>query len=216
MELREANEHQTILIKEVHHRVKNNLQILNSFLNLEKRAYRNRPEVIIDHMQARLTSLALLHEKTYNTQDFKNINLKDFIQDQDNQLKTLISLKDNIEFESEVDEDLHLTIEVITPLLLIMDELSMNSIKHAFPDKTVPNKKISKTVTKLDEDTAQLIFKDNGTGIENPEAITKNLGCEIIKNLTKQLDGKIEMIEHENGTAYRLVFPINMKHTIHG
>ena len=216
MELREANEHQTVLIKEVHHRVKNNLQILNSFLNLEKRAYKGKPEVIIDHMQARLTSLALLHEKTYNTQDFKNINLKDFINDQDNQLQNLISLKDNIEFESEVDEDLHLTIEVITPLLLIMDELSMNSIKHAFPDKTAPNKKISKTVTKLDDDTAQLIFRDNGTGIEDPKAITKNLGCEIIKNLTKQLDGKIELIEHENGTAYRLVFPINMKHTIHG
>ena len=94
-------------------------------MNLEKRAYRGRPEVIIDHMQARLTSLALLHEKTYNTQDFKNINLSDFIKDQDNQLRNLMCLKDNIEFESEVDEDLHLTIEVITPLLLIMDELTM-------------------------------------------------------------------------------------------
>ena len=215
-ELREANEHQSILIKEVHHRVKNNLQVLNSFLNLEKRAYMDRPEVIIDHMQARLTSLALLHEKTYNTHDFKNINLKDFIKDQDAQLRNLTSLEDNIEFESEVDEDLHLTIEVITPLLLIMDELSMNSIKHAFPDKTVPDKKISKTVTKIDDDTAQLIFKDNGVGIENPKAITKNLGCQIIKTLTRQLDGKIELIEHENGTAYRLVFPISMKHTIHG
>ena len=215
-ELRQANAHQNILIKEVHHRVKNNLQVLNSFLNLEKRVYRDSPEVIIDHMQARLTSLALLHEKTYNTRDFKNINLKDFINDHDSQLKNLTGLKNNIEFESEVDEDLHLTIEVITPLLLIMDELSMNSIKHAFPDKTVPDKRISKTVTKIDDDTAELIFKDNGVGIEDPKAITKNLGCQIIKTLTKQLDGKIELIEHKNGTAYRLVFPINMKHTIHG
>ena len=92
----------------------------------------------------------------------------------------------------------------------------MNSIKHAFPDKTAPNKKISKIVTKIDDETAQLIFRDNGKGIENPEAITKNLGCEIIKSLVKQLDGTIELIEHENGTAYRLVFPISMKHTIHG
>ena len=215
-ELRQANAHQNILIKEVHHRVKNNLQVLNSFLNLEKRVYRDSPEVIIDHMQARLTSLALLHEKTYNTRDFKNINLKDFIKDHDSQLKNLTGLKDNIEFESEVDESLDLTIEVITPLLLIMDELSMNSIKHAFPDKTASDKKISKTVTKIDDDTAQLIFKDNGVGIENPKAITKNLGCQIIKTLTRQLDGEIKLIEHKNGTAYRLVFPINMKHTIHG
>lgn len=216
LELREANEHQIVLIKEVHHRVKNNLQVLNSFLNLEKRAYRDKPEMIIDHMQARLTSLALLHEKTYNTQDFKNINLQDFIEDQDNQLRTLVAMKDDIEFESHVDEEITLTIEVITPLLLIMDELSMNAIKHAFPDKTMPNKKITKTITKIDEDTAELIFKDNGVGIENPKDVTKNLGCIIIKNLTKQLDGEIKLTEHKNGTEYSLIFPLKMAHTIQG
>lgn len=215
-ELCEANEHKIILIKEVNHRVKNNLQVLNSFLNLEKRVYRDNPELIIDHMQARLNSLALLHEKTYHTKDFKNINLNDFIADHDNQLKTLASMKNDIEFESDIDEDIHLTIEVITPLMLIIDELSMNSIKHAFPDKTAPDKKIFKSITKIDEDYAELIFRDNGVGIENPKEITKNLGCEIIKNLTKQLNGKIKLIEHRNGTGYSLIFPINMKHTIHG
>lgn len=215
-ELMEANEHQTILIKEVHHRVKNNLQVLNSFLNLEKRAYKDKPGIIIDHMQSRLSSLAILHEKTYNTEDFKNINLKEYIVDQDSQLRGLIGLRDGIEFESEVDSDLNLTIEVITPLLLVIDELTMNAIKHAFPDKTVPNKKIIKKITKLDDSTAQLILRDNGVGIEDPGSITKNLGCEIIKNLTKQLDGKIELFQHENGTGYRLTFPINMEHTIEG
>ena len=121
LELMEANEHQNVLIKEVHHRVKNNLQVLNSFLNLEKRAYKDKPSIIIDHMQSRLSSLAILHEKTYNTTDFKNINLKEYIEDQDGQLRSLIGLRDGIEFESEVDEDLVLTIEVITPLLNIQE-----------------------------------------------------------------------------------------------
>ena len=215
-ELMEANEHQTVLIKEVHHRVKNNLQVLNSFLNLEKRAYKDKPNIIIDHMQSRLSSLAILHEKTYNTTDFKNINLKEYIVDQDSQLRSLIGLRDGIEFESEVDGDLNLSIEVITPLLLVIDELTMNAIKHAFPDKTVPNKKIVKKITKLDDSTAQLILQDNGVGIKDPSSITKNLGCEIIKNLTKQLDGEIELFQHENGTGYRLTFPINMEHTIEG
>ena len=215
-ELIEANEHQKILIKEVHHRVKNNLQVLNSFLNLEKRAYKNKPDIIIDHMQSRLSSLAILHEKTYNTTDFKNINLKDYIIDQDSQLRGLIGLRDGIEFKSEVDEDINLTIEVITPLLLVIDELTMNAIKHAFPDKSVPNKVIYKKITKLDNKTGQLILKDNGVGIEDPSKITKNLGCEIIKNLTKQLDGEIELYQHENGTGYKLVFPLNMEHTIEG
>jgi two-component sensor histidine kinase len=92
----------------------------------------------------------------------------------------------------------------------------MNAIKHAFPDKTAHNKKIVKKITKLDDSTAQLILQDNGVGIEDPSSITKNLGCEIIKNLTKQLDGEIELFQHENGTGYRLTFPINMEHTIEG
>ena len=215
-ELIESNEHQSILIKEVHHRVKNNLQVLNSFLNLEKRAYKDKPEIIIDHMQSRLSSLAILHEKTYNTTDFKNINLKEYIEDQDSQLRGLIGQRDGIEFKSEVDEDLILTIEVITPLLLVIDELTMNAIKHAFPDKTVPNKVIYKEITKLDNETGQLILKDNGVGIEDPSKITKNLGCEIIRSLTKQLDGHIELYQHENGTSYRLTFPLDMEHTIEG
>ena len=216
LELQDANEHKAVLIKEVHHRVKNNLQVLNSFLNLERRAYKDKPEVIIDHMQSRLTSLALLHEKTYNTHDFKNINLNDFIQDQDSQIRNLVGMKNGVEFESEVDKDLNLTIEVITPLLLIIDELNMNAIKHAFPDKTVPDKKIIKKIVKIDENTAELTFKDNGVGIEDPKKIKKNLGCIIIQNLTKQLDGKIQLVEHKNGTEYKLVFPIHMQHTIHG
>ena len=92
----------------------------------------------------------------------------------------------------------------------------MNAIKHAFPDKSVPNKKITKQIYKIDNETAQLILQDNGVGIENPDKITKNLGCEIIKNLTKQLDGTIELFKHENGTGYKLTFPITMEHTMEG
>ena len=210
-ELVEANEHQKVLIKEVHHRVKNNLQVLNSFLNLEKRAYKDKPNVIIDHMQSRLSSLAILHEKTYN-----NINLKDYIVDQDSQMSSLIGLRDGIEFKSDVDDDINLTIEVITPLLLVIDELTMNAIKHAFPDKSVSNKVIYKKISKINNETGELILKDNGIGIEDPSKISKNLGCEIIKNLTKQLDGHIELYQHENGTGYRLTFPLDMEHTIEG
>ena len=215
-ELLEANEHQQILIKEVHHRVKNNLQVLNSFLNLEKRAYKDKPNIIIDHMQSRLSSLAILHEKTYNTTDFKNINLKEYIVDQDSQMTSLIGLRDGIEFKSDVDGDINLTIEVITPLLLVIDELTMNAIKHAFPDKSVPDKVIYKKISKIDNETGELILKDNGIGIEDPSKISKNLGCEIIKNLTKQLDGHIELYQHENGTGYKLTFPLDMEHTIEG
>lgn len=208
-----SNDNRAMLIKEVHHRVKNNLQILNSFLNLEKRAYKNDPNVIIEHMQARLASLALLHEKTYRSKDLKNINLKDYLIDHDRQTKGVVDFPKNINFETNVDEDLDLTVEVITPLLLIIDEITINAVKHAFPDKSA-NNKITKTIKRLDANTAELIIKDNGVGFDDEKSITKNLGCEIIKSLTGQLGGKISLLDEKNGTGYRLVFPTEMQHTM--
>lgn len=212
-QLIKSNNQRLILIKEIHHRVKNNLQVLNSFLNLEKRAYRDNPELIIEHMQKRLTSLALLHEKTYNSQDFKNINLKDYLEDHDKRTINVIDSPNPIEFETHVDDDLNLTIEVITPLLLIIDEITMNAIKHAFPDSS-KNNKITKTIKNLGNSTAELIIKDNGVGLNNLDSIDKNLGFEIIKSLTKQLGGDISLIKEEKGTAYKLIFPTEMKHTM--
>ncbi|WP_296806534.1 histidine kinase dimerization/phosphoacceptor domain -containing protein [uncultured Methanobrevibacter sp.] len=209
-----SNENRLILIKEIHHRVKNNLQILNSFLNLERRAYRNKPDLIINHMQTRLNSLALLHEKTYNSQDFKNINLKDYLIDHDMQTINVVDIPKHIEFETYVDEDLELSIEVITPLLLIIDEITMNAIKHAFPDKSSSNNKIIKEIRNIGNNTGELIIKDNGVGIKDTDNISKNLGCEIIKSLTKQLGGDVSLIKQENGIAYRLIFPTQMEHTI--
>lgn len=125
----ETNEQKSVLIKEVHHRVKNNLQILNNFLNLEKRVYSSNPSRIVDHMQIRLTSLSLLHEKTYNTKDYQNINLNEYIRDHDKRMLDLFRLQNELNFESSVDKDLNLTIEVITPLLLILAELTSVILK---------------------------------------------------------------------------------------
>ena len=213
-ELIESNTTKNILIKEVHHRVKNNLQVLSSFLNLESRAYENNPNDILDNMQARLSSLALLHEKTYNTEDFININLEDYMTDQDSTLHALFGAKD-INFTSEVNPDIHLSIDVITPLLLIVDELTMNAIKHAFPDPNMPNKTISKKIDYIEDHICELILKDNGVGLESPESlINHNLGWEIINNLTKQINGELEILDCEIGTGFRIVFPENFDHTL--
>ena len=213
-ELIKSNATKNILIKEVHHRVKNNLQVLNSFLNLERRAYGNNPNRILDNMQARLSSLALLHEKTYNTEDFININLEDYMTDQDSTLHMLFGAKD-INFTSEVDPEIHLSIDVITPLLLIVDELTMNAIKHAFPDPDMPNKTISKEINFIDENICELILKDNGVGLKDPNAlINHNLGWEIINNLTRQINGELEILDCEIGTGFRIIFPVNFENTL--
>lgn len=213
-ELIESNATKNILIKEVHHRVKNNLQVLNSFLNLERRTSGSDPDSILDNMQARLSSLALLHEKTYNTEDFININLKDYMEDQDSTLHTLFGAKD-IDFTSNIDPEIHLSIDVITPLLLIVDELTMNAIKHAFPDPDMPNKTISKEIVLLDDSICELILKDNGVGLEDPGSlINHNLGWEIVKNLTRQINGELEILDLDVGTGFKITFPINFEHSI--
>ncbi len=213
-ELIKSNATKNILIKEVHHRVKNNLQVLNSFLNLERREYGDNPNRILDNMQARLSSLALLHEKTYNTEDFININLEDYMNDQDKTLHMLFGAKD-INFTSDVDPEIHLSIDVITPLLLIVDELTMNAIKHAFPNPDMPNKTISKEINFVDEYICELVLKDNGVGLKDPDALVNhNLGWEIINNLTRQINGELEILDCEIGTEFKILFPINFNHTL--
>ena len=213
-ELVESNATKNILIKEVHHRVKNNLQVLNSFLNLERREYGDNPNRILDNMQTRLASLALLHEKTYNTEDFININLEDYMKDQDSTLETLYRAKD-INFTSDVDPEIHLSIDVIIPLLLIVDELTMNAIKHAFPDQDMPDKTISKKIDFVDEYICELILRDNGIGLKDKESLVNhNLGWEIIKNLTRQINGELEILDCEVGTGFKILFPVNFEHTI--
>lgn len=165
-------------------------------------------------MQARLSSLALLHEKTYNTTDFINVNLKDYILDQDETLQNLFTAKD-IQFKSYINEEIHLSIEIITPLLLIIDELTMNAIKHAFPNENQEDKTIYKKIDYINDNTCELILKDNGVGIESPEKlINHNLGWEIIMSLTKQINGKIEVLEPDVGTGFRLTFPKTFEHGI--
>ena len=213
-ELMESNATKNILIKEVHHRVKNNLQVLTSYLNLERKAYKNDPNDILDNMQTRLSSLALLHEKTYHTEDFANINLANYMADQDSTLHSLFGAK-GINFVSEVDPDINLSLDVITPLLLIIDELTMNAIKHAFPDYDMPNKTISKKIKYIEDRICELILKDNGVGLKSHESlINHNLGWEIVKNLTRQINGELEILNCEVGTGFRIIFPESFDHTL--
>ena len=84
----------------------------------------------------------------------------------------------------------------------------MNAIKHAFPNPDMENKTIYKKIDFIDENTCEFILKDNGVGLESPEQlINHNLGWEIVKSLTKQLEGTIEIVDSEVGTEFRIVFP---------
>ncbi len=209
-ELSKSNDERLILIKEIQHRIKNNLQIIDSFLNLEKRVYRDDADIIIEHVQTRLTSMALLYENAYNSQDFRNINLKEFLDEYDKQTTKRFISDTSLKLESIADEDLNLTLEVITPLLLIIDEITMNIIKYAFAENA-PDHNITKLARKIDDATAELTVEYTGDGIEE---MSKTLSCDIIKSLTGQIDGNITLTRQDGRSSYKLVFPIEMEHTI--
>lgn len=123
----------TVLLQEIHHRVKNNLQLIMSFINLEKRFHKGEYEKILDITERRITSLALIHERIYKDENMNYMNIAKFLADLDKQLINHSSVKD-IEFIRKLDDDLTFSINIVTPLSLIINELTVNTIKHAFDE----------------------------------------------------------------------------------
>ncbi len=201
---------QNVIIKEVHHRIKNNLQILNSFINLERKVYNDTPEIIIGHMQSRINSLAVLHSQTYESMDYENLNLNKTIKEQDDSLCHLLDSHKTINYVTDIQEDLYLPISLITPILLIINELTTNAVKHAFKDST-NDKKIYKHIKLIDNETCEFIFGDNGVGMEDFDKNKQNLGLTIIQGLVSQINGKMEMTVG-GGTEFTITFPINQEY----
>ena len=204
--LLEDDEEKTILVKEVHHRVKNNLQVLSSFISLEKKFYGDDPDKIIDITRSRIESLALLHETIYNEKHMDYITIKDFFEEFDEKLRPLSAYTD-IQFINDID-DITLPIDSVTPLMLMINELSTNSFKYAFKDNS--EKIITKSIKLIDSGKiCRIHYKDNGPGI--PEGFdmdsSPSLGWTIIKSLTSQLDGEFE-IYNDNGFNFVLEFPV--------
>ncbi len=201
----------TVLIKEVHHRVKNNLQTITSLISLEEK-FETNPAKILDVTKSRVSALALIHETIYNEEDMNYITLSEFFPEFDNKLKSLATYPD-IEFIEDI-EDLTLFIDSVTPLVLMTNELTTNSFKHAFEEDD-ESKKITKTITSYEENGIKMCkyhYKDNGKGLPDDFDIDNQgtLGWTIIKSLVAQLDGEYELFS-DNGFNFVLTFPIIMK-----
>jgi len=194
-----------ILLKEIHHRVKNNMQIISSLLNLQTK-YTNDDEAvdILKESQNRVRSMAIIHEKLYQSKDISQINFVEYIQSLvSNLFFSYNAEKTNIKPVFEV-EDLSLNIDTAVPCGLIISELVSNSLKYAFP--TDMNGEILVSLKCIDN-KYQLIIRDNGIGM--PAEIDVNnletLGLLLVMNLTDQLDGEIT-INRTNGTEFIIRF----------
>ena len=198
-------EEKEILLREVHHRVKNNMQIIVSLLNLQSNTIKNREmKDIFKESQNRVRSMSMIHEEVYQSDDLAKIDFQSYIKHFIKSLSQTYSTGlNNVGWMGDIDE-VKLNIETSIPCGLILNELLSNSLKHAFKDG-----KDGKIWVKLKEehDEIRLEVTDNGTGLPDDFQLekTSTLGLELVKNLVKQLNGKIE-VKNENGTSFIITF----------
>jgi PAS domain S-box-containing protein len=194
-----------MLLKEIHHRVKNNLMVISSLLNIQSKYIKNKDDLdIFQESQNRAKSMALIHERLYQSTDLKRINFGDYIRTLGTDLfYTYVRDPSLITLNMDVD-DLMLDINTIVPLGLIVNELITNSMKHAFPDGR--NGEINIDFHKNNAEFA-LMVEDDGIGF--PEDLdftkTRSLGLQLVNSLTEQIDGKVEL-DRNKGTCFTIMF----------
>jgi two-component sensor histidine kinase len=196
-----------VLLKEIHHRVKNNLQIISSLLSLQAEYLKDeQAQEIFKNSQNRIESMALIHEKLYQSEDLARINLADYIRELVTNLFSIYAVNSDMVIPKFNIEDIFLEIDKAIPCGLIISELVSNSLKYAFPDGK--SGKICLDLQLINDNKIALAVSDNGIGI--PEKIslknTESLGLRLVDALTKQLEGNIEL-KRNMGVEFKLIFP---------
>jgi len=193
------------LIKEVHHRVKNNLQLTMSLLNSQSYYLEDLSAIeAIKESQHRLKSIALIHQKLYQTENLATINIRPYIVELVEYLKESLNDDKKISFELDI-LNLELDISKAVPLGLIINEAITNIFKYAFPDRH--GGKVSITLKEYQGDHYQLFIKDNGIGLpaDFDYEQSNTLGIILMKGLSAQIDGIFSM-ESKDGVSLSLTF----------
>ena len=202
--IRASLEEKKVLLREIHHRVKNNMQIISSLLNLQTRYIEDEKVVdILKESQNRVKSMAMIHETLYQSEGFAKIGFSGYVNNLVRYLLQSYVDRDHVNIITDLDE-VFLDIDTAIPCGLIINELVTNSLKHAFPNR---NKGQIRIGLMQSVDKFILEVKDNGIGF--PELLdfrrTETLGLQLINSLVMQLDGIIE-IKNNNGTEFKIVF----------
>jgi PAS domain S-box-containing protein len=204
-EIKSSLKEKNILLQEVHHRVKNNMQIISSLLNLQTQYVEDEEAVdVLKESQNRVRSMAIIHEKLYQSEDLTKINFVDYIQSLISNLFYSYNIVDNRIDSILSVEDLSLNIETAVPCGLIISELVSNSLKYAFPNEM--NGEIFVSL-KFVDNKYEMIIRDNGIGMSD-EVDFKNLetlGLLLVNSLTEQIDGEMT-INTNQGTEFRIRF----------
>jgi PAS domain S-box-containing protein len=205
-ELRASLREKEILLKEVHHRVKNNLQVISSLLNLQS-SYLPTPELrgLFGESQARVQSIALVHEQLYRSKDLAHVNFEDYIRMlASGVFQAQSRIGQPITYAVEAGQ-IHLNVDTSVPCGLIVNELMTNALKHAFPDGRPGNILVS--LQNITEDRLELNVSDDGVGLppELDPRKTTTLGLDLVFTLADQLDAEVT-VDRSPGTNFKFTF----------
>jgi two-component sensor histidine kinase len=206
MEIMEGTKQKENLLKEIHHRVKNNFAILVSLINMQKDQTRN-PELLqsLTNLQLRIRSMSLVHEMLYRSSDFEKISFTDYLHSLASVIAGTYNRRDiklNIEAQEAV-----IDIETSIPLGLIVNEILSNSYKHGFPDGRSGKIGIN-LINDSKSPVLDLVFSDDGIGLQEGFNIEncKTMGLQIVNILVRQIDGSL-IITNDPGATFKLSFP---------
>ncbi len=210
--LKSSLKEKEVLLKEVHHRVKNNLQLISSMIGLQMDGLEDSNSLyMLEESERRIQSIALIHEHLYSSEDFEHINFSDYISLLVENLYSSFQIyPGHIETKMELDE-FSLDIDKAVPCSLIINELISNSLKHAFPLKPLKSSKSNNIIDikarMLKNSDIQITISDNGVGF--PKDIdykkTNTLGMQLVCSLVDQLHGTIKL-SSKAGTKFSINF----------
>ncbi len=200
-----------IILKEVYHRVKNNLQVVSSLLHLQANSIKNNKfRAMFQESQDRVNSMALIHQKLYQSKDLAKVDFSGYLRSLTKHLfLTYGSDTGHVDLKIQV-EDIALSLDLAIPCGLIVNEIISNALKYAFPPEYEKKGVISVSLRYSGKSTLQLILQDNGVGLPANLDIqnTQSLGLRLIHMLTQnQLHGKLN-VDTKQGTCYTIQFNI--------
>ncbi|MBF0544522.1 MAG: response regulator [Candidatus Riflebacteria bacterium] len=194
-----------ILLQEVHHRVKNNLQIIAGLLNMESRHITDEAaKKAFENTRSRIDAIAFVHNKLHTSTDLAHVNMADYVKSLAAQLQTSYGKEERkVTLKLEVSEEVEFNLEISVPLGLLFNEIITNAIKHAFPDNREGEIKISL----IPDGSGNLVFtvKDNGVGIPPEKVKSGSTGTKLINMLARQLGGTL-IVENDSGTRTQITF----------
>lgn len=204
-EIEKQNGERELLLKEIHHRVKNNLQIISSLLSMQTRTMKDdKMKDAMKESQSRVKTMALIHEKLYQYENLSKINMQEYMQQLSEFLTQTYRSEKQIEVKIEAEE-INLDMDMAIPLGLITNELLSNALKYAFEDRDFGE--IYIIFSEREPGQYRLCVKDTGKGLDTNLDIdkTKSLGLKLVRTLTRQINGQLTIVPNP-GASFEIAF----------